>query len=76
MAINNLQTNGQISTYDKHIGKKIAYVLCGGDTDITNELSEEKILNLEKNAIYDLMRENLTLERLEHILETGKYLRN
>ena len=34
------------------------------------------ILNLEKNAIYALMKENLTLERLEHILETGKYLRN
>ena len=37
---------------------------------------EENILNLEKNATHNLMRENLTIERLEHILETGKYLRN
>ena len=45
-------------------------------TDTTKELFEENILKLEKNAIYDLMKENLTIERLEYILETGKYLRN
>ena len=39
-------------------------------------LFEENILKLEKNAIYELMQNDLTLERLEHILETGKYLRN
>ena len=71
-----MRQNGQISDYDKYIGEKIAFVLSGGDTDITKELSEENILNLEKNAIYELIRENLTLERLEHILDTGKYLRN
>ena len=58
------------------IGEKIAYVLSGGDTDVTKELLEENILKLEKDAIYNLMKENLTLERLEHVLETGKYLRN
>ena len=71
-----MRLNGQISTYDKHIGEKIAFVLSGGDTDTTKELFEENILKLEKNAIYDLMKENLTIERLEYILETGKYLRN
>ena len=71
-----MKTNGQISEYDKHIGEQIAFVLSGGDTDITKELSEENILNLEKNAIYELIRNNLTLERLEYVLETGKYLRN
>ena len=54
----------------------VSYVLSGGDTDITKETSEENILKLEKDAIYKLMKENLTIERLEHILETGKYLRN
>ena len=39
-------------------------------------LLEENILNLEKDAIYELISNNLTLERLEHVLETGKYLRN
>ena len=71
-----MRQNGQISNYDKYIGEKIAFVLSGGDTDINKELSEENILNLEKNVIYELMSKNLTLERLEHVLETGKYLRN
>ena len=37
---------------------------------------EEDIFKLEKDSIYKLMKENLTIERLEHLLETGKYLRN
>ena len=76
LAINNMRSNGQISDHDKYIGEKIAFVLSGGNTDTTKELTEENILNLEKNAIYELMQNDLTLERLEHILETGKYLRN
>ena len=76
LIMDNMKANGQISAYDKFIGEKIAFVLSGGDTDIINEISEENILKLEKNAIYELMKENLTIERLEHILETGKYLRN
>ncbi len=76
LSLQNMESIGSISQYDKFIGEKIAYVLSGGDTDITNEVSEENILKLEKDAIYNLMKENLTIERLEHILETGKYLRN
>ena len=56
--------------------KKLLLFLSGGITDTTKELTEENILNLEKNAIYELMQNDLTLERLEHILDTGKYLRN
>ena len=76
LTLENMQSSGAISQYDKFIGEKIAYVLSGGDTDITKEVIEENILKLEKDAIYNLMKENLTIERLEHILETGKYLRN
>ena len=76
LVINNMKLNGQISEYDKYIGEKIAYVLSGGETDIHKELSEENILNLEKNAIYELITKDSTLERLEYVLETGKYLRN
>jgi len=76
LTLENMKSSGVISQYDKFIGEKIAYVLSGGDTDITKELVEENILKLEKDAIYNLMKENLTIERLEHILETGKYLRN
>ena len=76
LAINNMRSSGQISDHDQYIGEKIAFVLSGGVTDITNELSEDDVLKLEKNAIYELIQNNLTLERLENILETGKYLRN
>ena len=76
LTLENMQSSGVISQYDKFIGEKIAYVLSGGDTDITKEVIEENILKLEKDAIYNLMKENLTIERLEYILETGKYLRN
>ena len=76
LAINTMRSSGQISAHDQYIGEKIAFVLSGGLTNITNELSEDDVLKLEKNAIYELIQNNLTLERLEYILETGKYLRN
>ena len=76
LALDNMKSSGQISNHDKLIGETIAFVLSGGDNDYLDELSEENILNLEKNAIYKLIRNNLTIERLEYVLETGKYLRN
>jgi len=76
LAIENMRSTGQISEYEKFVGEKIAFVLSGGETDIIKELTEENILKLEKMAIYNLIKENLTIERLEHVLETGKYLRN
>ena len=76
LMLENMKNAGLISSYDKYIGEKIAYVLSGGETDITKELLEENILKLEKSTIYSLMSKNLTIERLEHILDTGKYLRN
>ena len=71
-----MRSSGIISDHDQYIGEKIAFVLSGGVTDITKELNEDDVLKLEKNAIYELIQNNLTLERLENILETGKYLRN
>ena len=71
-----MKSSGQISTYDQFIGENIAKVLSGGNTDITEELNEEYMLKLEKNAIYKLLKQNLTIERLEYVLATGKYLRN
>lgn len=45
-----MKSNGAISQYDKFIGEKIAYVLSGGDTDITKELLEENILKIRKRC--------------------------
>ena len=76
LGLQNMRLLGQISQHDFHIGKIIANVLSGGNTDILSELSEENILNLEKHAINNLIRNNFTIERLEYVLDTGKYLRN
>ena len=76
LAMINMNSTGQISDHDQFVGENIAKVLSGGDTDITKEVEEDYILKLEKNAIYKLFKQNLTTERLEYVLETGKYLRN
>ncbi|PPR44616.1 MAG: putative 3-hydroxyacyl-CoA dehydrogenase [Alphaproteobacteria bacterium MarineAlpha5_Bin11] len=76
LTMNNMHSNGLISDHDLKIGNRIAEVISGGNTDFISEVDEEYILKLEKNAIYSLLKENLTIERLEYILETGKYLRN
>ena len=76
LAMINMNSTGQISDHDQFVGENIAKVLSGGDTDITKEVDEDYILKLEKNAIYKLFKQNLTTERLEYVLETGKYLRN
>ncbi|PPR46705.1 MAG: putative 3-hydroxyacyl-CoA dehydrogenase [Alphaproteobacteria bacterium MarineAlpha5_Bin9] len=74
--IDNLRSSGQISKHDQYVGETIAHVLSGGTTDINKQVDEEYISKLEKNAISKLFKKNLTIERIEHILETGKYLRN
>jgi len=51
-------------------------VVSGGDTDITEEIGEKQLMALERKAFMALMREPATLDRIEHMLETGKPLRN
>ena len=76
LSIDSMLSSGQISSHDQVVGEQIAVILSGGETDITQEVDEEYILKLERESIEKLYRENLTLERLEHLLETGKILRN
>jgi 3-hydroxyacyl-CoA dehydrogenase len=51
-------------------------VLSGGDTDVTETVSDDDLLALERQAFMTLIRHRATLARLEHMLETGKPLRN
>lgn len=67
---------GQISDHDRLIGKKLAYVLTGGNTDGRRALSEVEILDLEREVFLSLCGEEKTLERIKHMLNTGKPLRN
>ncbi|MGR9116216.1 MAG: 3-hydroxyacyl-CoA dehydrogenase NAD-binding domain-containing protein [Gammaproteobacteria bacterium] len=76
MAAMTLHWLGKATAYDVEVGKRLAFVLCGGDTDHTEELSEAEVLELERNAFMQLVKRPETTARLEHMLKTGKPLRN
>lgn len=76
IAARNLLLAGKASAYDVEISQQLAYVLTGGDTDITQTLTEQDLLDLELEAFLTLVQQPGTLARLEHMLKTGKPLRN
>jgi len=76
IAINTLYKAGKVSDYDVEITQQLAQVLSGGDTDISRPLSEQNILDMELEAFLTLVQQPGTLARLEHLLKTGKPLRN
>jgi 3-hydroxyacyl-CoA dehydrogenase len=73
---NAMRVAGYISQYDEHICQKLGYVMCGGDLSATTEVSEQYLLDLEREAFLSLLGERKTLERIEAMLKTGKALRN
>ncbi|HRN95516.1 MAG TPA: hypothetical protein PL084_12395, partial [Chitinophagales bacterium] len=64
------------SEHDEKIARKIAYVLCGGDLSAESKVSEQYLLDLEREAFLQLCGEKKTLERIQSILTSGKPLRN
>ena len=76
MAVDDLYRTGKATAHDVVVGKALAHVLSGGNTDMTETLSEDQVLGLERKAIVNLMKTTATLARMEHMLETGKPLRN
>ncbi|RKY95638.1 MAG: 3-hydroxyacyl-CoA dehydrogenase, partial [Ignavibacteriae bacterium] len=64
-----------ISDHDKKIVEKLAYILCGGDLTDSTLVSEQYLLDLEREAFLSLIGEKKTLERIQSILTTGKPLR-
>jgi 3-hydroxyacyl-CoA dehydrogenase len=67
---------GYISEYDAVIGEKLAYVLSGGRLSGTQQVSEQYLLDLEREAFLSLCGNVKTQERMQHMLKTGKPLRN
>jgi 3-hydroxyacyl-CoA dehydrogenase len=65
-----------ISEHDQKIADKLAYIMCGGDLSAPTEVSEQYLLDLEREAFLSLCGERKTLERIQAILTTGKPLRN
>lgn len=65
-----------ISEHDKKIANKLAYVMAGGDLSEASYVSEQYLLDLEREAFLSLTGERKTLERLQHMIRRGKPLRN
>jgi 3-hydroxyacyl-CoA dehydrogenase len=71
-----MEVANYISEHDKKIANKLAYVMAGGDLSQASYVSEEYLLDLEREAFLSLCTERKTLERIQHMLKTGKPLRN
>jgi 3-hydroxyacyl-CoA dehydrogenase len=65
-----------ITEHDAFLAKRIGYVISGGDVRTNSEIDEDVILTLERNAFIDFWKEEKTVARVEHMLKTGKPLRN
>ncbi|GIX46982.1 MAG: hypothetical protein KatS3mg131_1193 [Candidatus Tectimicrobiota bacterium] len=76
VALYNMEIARAITPYDRHIGRKLAYVLSGGDVPEGSLVSEQHLLDLEREAFLSLCGEAKSQERMRHMLETGKPLRN
>jgi len=76
VGVDSLRAGDYISDHDKKIANKIAYVLCGGDLSQPTKVSEQYLLELEREAFISLCGERKTLERMQYMLKNGKPLRN
>jgi 3-hydroxyacyl-CoA dehydrogenase len=73
---NTMYSGKYISEHDKFISEKLGYVMCGGDLSAPTEVSEQYLLDLEREAFLSLCGTEKTLKRLESIIKYGKPLRN
>ena len=75
-AVAGFAKTGMATKHDVVVSRALARVLTGGDTDIIEPVSEQKLLDLEREGFLGLLKTSATLARIEHMLETGKPLRN
>ncbi|MCS7234409.1 MAG: 3-hydroxyacyl-CoA dehydrogenase/enoyl-CoA hydratase family protein [Armatimonadetes bacterium] len=74
--LHNLRVGGHITEYDEYIGRKVAHVLTGGDVPEGSRVDEQHLLDLEREAFLSLLGERRTQDRIRHMLERGRPLRN
>ncbi len=74
--INGMKTAGYATEHDAVVAKKLAYVMCGGDLSEPTFVSEQYLLDLEREAFLSLSAERKTLERIQSVLKGGKPVRN
>ena len=76
LAVDGFAAQGKATPHDVVVSKAVARVLTGGDTDMLDTLSEDDMTGLERTAFMTLVRTPASLARTEHMLTTGKPLRN
>ena len=76
MAIWTMRKAGYITEHDVTISTKVAYVLCGGNVLENTLVREQYLLDLEREAFLSLCGDHKTHARIQHMLSTGKPLRN
>lgn len=74
--INGMLMGRYISEHDAKVARKLAYVMSGGDLSYPQEVSEQYLLDLEREAFVSLTGEKKTLERIQAVIKTGKPIRN
>jgi 3-hydroxyacyl-CoA dehydrogenase len=75
-ALNEFYLGKYMSEYDLEVGKKVAYVLCGGDLTSQQKVSEQYLLDIEREAFLQLLGNQKTLDRIQYTLMNNKPLRN
>ena len=75
-AINEFRMGEYMSDYDVEIARKIAYVLCGGDLTSSQQVSEQYLLDIEREGFMSLLGNQKTLDRIQYLLMNNKPLRN
>ena len=76
LILHQMRVGGQISEHDQKVGTKLAHILCGGDLTSLHFVTEQYMMDLEREAFLSLCGEPKTVERIKHTLKTGKPLRN
>lgn len=76
IALTMMKRGGYVSDHDELIGRKIAKILCGGELNHPSQVSEQYLLDLEREGFLSLCGERKTQERIAAMLKTGKPLRN
>jgi 3-hydroxyacyl-CoA dehydrogenase len=76
VAIYNMVHGGYATEYEGKLGRKLANIICGGDIARGTKVTEQDLLDLEREAFLSLCGEPNTQARMQHMLQTGKPLRN
>jgi len=74
--VHDFRKRGLATAHDALVADALATVLSGGAADPTEPVNTHKVLDLEREGFMKLIRTEATLARIEHVLETGKPLRN